>query len=123
MRPAIEDDLGGGDRATDPVALGDIAAQLAEQIQRAAILDSLGDDIEPERVAELDRRSDELGVARSRAPGERRAEAAVELHLRDREVVEIGERGEPGAEVVDRHRDPERAEPRRRRLSPARTRR
>jgi hypothetical protein len=55
------------------------------------VLDSFGDDVEPERVSELDRRPDEVPVTAPDFCTERKNESAVELHLRDRQVVEVRE--------------------------------
>jgi hypothetical protein len=45
------------------MSLDNVAAEFVEQFQGGSILDPLGDDLEAEGVAELDRRADELGVA------------------------------------------------------------
>src|ERR1035441_2759261 len=47
---------------TDVVALGQVAAQLAQELEHGGVLDALGDHAQAERVAELDRRPDELHV-------------------------------------------------------------
>ena len=64
------------------------------------LLDPLGERLDRERLAELDERADErlalLGL------GEPRDERAVDLQRVDGELLQVGERGVAGAEVVDR---------------------
>ena len=102
-----EAQLIGGLRSADEVALRDVAAEPVQQLERRCVLDALGDDAQAERVREVDRRADQLQVTRALVLGQARDERAVELQLADRERAEVGERGEAGAEVVDRDDDAE----------------
>lgn len=62
-RGVIQDDLGGRNRVADHIALDSIAAEFVEQFEGGSVLNPLGDDLETQRVAELDGRPDKLGVA------------------------------------------------------------
>ncbi len=88
--------------AGDEVALGEVTAELTELVERREILDTLSDDAQPEGMAELDGRPDEVAVA-VRVGGDKAGdEHAVQLELADGEVAQVGERGEAGTEVVYR---------------------
>ena len=69
-------------------------------------LDALGDDRQPERPGQRD---DRLGH-RATAVGQLGDERAVDLQLVHREVLQVGERGVPDAEVVDRDAHADRAQ-------------
>ena len=91
----------GGHRAPDVEALGEVAPERVEAVERLARLDALGGDLEVEVAAELDRRADDRLVAAARLHPEH--ERLVDLDLVDREPRELRQRGEAGAEVVDGH--------------------
>jgi hypothetical protein len=90
-------------RHGDVVPLGKVTAEASEHVERLQILDTLGDDAKSERMAELDRGPDEIEVSRLLGGDEAADEGAVQLELADCEIAQVGERGEAGAEVVDRH--------------------
>ena len=77
--------------------------------RHAVRLDALGHDLEPEVVAEVDRRAHDHGVvvALQHAQHER----LVDLQLVDRQALEVAERRVAGAEVVDREPHAELAQP------------
>ena len=89
----------------DVEALGLVASEVAEPVEGVAILDALGDDAEPEVLPELDRRSHDREVVD--AVEHVRHERTVDLDLLDRESLQVGERGEPRAEVIDREAHPD----------------
>ena len=89
-----------GERAAQVVALGEVAAQRGEALERQLVLDALGDHLQPEVVAEVDRRAHDDQVAL--VLQHRRDERAVDLELVDRQALEVGKRRVAGAEVVDR---------------------
>ena len=90
------------ERRREQVALAAVAAELAEALQLGLVLDALGDRDEAEAAAELHERGDQrvVGVAGG-------DEGAVDLQRVDRELLQVGERGVAGAEVVDRDPDAE----------------
>ena len=53
----------GGQRARQVVALREVAAELAQGVERLRVLDALGHDAQAERVGELDRRGDDRPLA------------------------------------------------------------
>ena len=66
------------------------------------VFDTLGHDPQAERMGELDggaHKGEVTALVGLAQPGD---EAAVEVQFADGEAAEIGERGEAGAEVVDR---------------------
>ncbi len=77
-------------------------------VERRPVLHALGDDLEAEVVAEVDRRADDDQV--TLVAQHRRDERAVDLQLVDRHLAQVGERRVAGAEVVDRQVHPELAE-------------
>ena len=72
------------------VALGQVAAEQREMGQRGAVLDALGDDLQTEIVAEVDRRAHDDQVAL--VLEHRRDERAVDLELVDRHLAQVGQR-------------------------------
>ena len=73
-------DLVGGHRPGDPEALRELAPERAQDRHRGVVLDALGDDLEPEPLAELDGRADDAAVRRvALEPGD---EGAVDLQRR-----------------------------------------
>jgi len=103
-----------GERAgpAEQVALGEVAAQRAQGGVPGLVLHALGDHVSAQRPAERDDRLDHARRARPRGAGaaELLDERLVDLEQRDRVVVQPGQRGVPGAEVVDRDADPELAQ-------------
>ena len=73
-----------------------------------AVLDAFGNDAEVEGATQLDDRFDDGPVAGVGVDALH--EGLVELEEVDRQVLELGERGVPRAEVVDGHLDAERLE-------------
>src|SRR4051794_5002885 len=92
------------------MALAELGAELAEDVQAGLVLDPLGDDVEAERVAERDHAAHDglLGPAAARRQAE--DEGAVDLEHVDHAAPELGERGEPGPEVVEDDAHPEATE-------------
>ena len=90
----------GGHRPGQAVALHQVAVELSQQPPARLVLDTLGDDPQPQVVAEADDRADdrEVVVALGQVPHER----AVDLHLVHRQAAQPGQRRVAGAEVVDR---------------------
>jgi len=82
-------------------ALDDVAAERDQAVPLVPRLDALGDDRESEAVPQVDGRADDR---RSRRVGRRQLadEGLVDLHLFERQPVEVRERGVPAAEVVER---------------------
>src|SRR3954464_13289711 len=77
-------------RTRDVIALDQIASARHESIEGGLVLDTFGDDLEAERVSELDRRGHDRIAA---AVAEHiRDEAAVDLQLLDGETTEVAER-------------------------------
>ena len=96
-----------GHRSTDVVALGQVAAQLAQEVECLHVLDAFGHDPQTHVVAQLDRRAHEFEVELLAGAGQAHDEGLIEFELADREAAEVGERREAGAEVVNRHHDAE----------------
>ena len=88
-----------------------VAPEFTEALEGGAILDPFGDGLEAERVRELDGRARDAHAA---FRAEALCEDAIELHLRDREVVKLRERRQARAEVVERYADAHRAKLRQR---------
>src|SRR5688500_683347 len=97
------DEFRGGDGPTEQVALHRVAAQFLQERQLQFGLDTFGDDSYAETVRECNGRLDDGGVVivETETVGER----AVDLEHVDREPFEVGERREPGTEVVERETD------------------
>jgi hypothetical protein len=91
------------------VALRDVAAEPREIVQRLLALDAFGDDGEAEVVAEVDRRADDHGVVL--VAFHLHHERLVDLEHVDREPFQVAERRVAAAEIVDRERDAQLAEP------------
>ena len=99
----------GFERLRDVEALRLVAAEVTEPVERLPVLDAFGDDPETEVAAQLHGGPDDREVL---DPVEHvRHERAVDLELLDRQPLQVGERGEPGPEVVDRqaHAEPRQA--------------
>ena len=98
-----------GQRAAEVVALGDVAAQLAQAVGDLLGLDALGDDLEAQVPREVDRRAHDRRVVV--VVGHPEDERAVDLHLVQRQALEVGQRRLALAEVVERQADAEVAQP------------
>ena len=97
-----------GHRPGEQVALRLLAAELEGPLELARGLDALGHRRDAQRPGDGHHRADQ---ARVRAVlVEAVHEAAVDLDLVDRQLLEVGERRVPGAEVVDGHPDTARAQ-------------
>src|SRR4051794_25484086 len=83
----------------DLIALGEVAAEAPQRGQLLRRLDAFGDGGHPEDGSQVD---DGLDDGLGRGILDRRGEAAVELEHVEREVLQPGERGVAGAEVVER---------------------
>ena len=82
---------------------------VCQELLRFATLDALGDRAFAEALRDGDeRRDDELVGAVGRAAGD---ELAVDLEVVEREVLEVVEAAEAGAEVIERETAPERGQP------------
>src|SRR5271155_4963480 len=77
----LEGETVGRRRAADVVALGQVAPEVAEQVQRLDVLDALGDHAKSHVVTEVDRRANQLEVTPLAVGAERGDEVAVELEL------------------------------------------
>src|SRR5207237_8607980 len=88
-----------GEGRAEVDALSDVAADRLERLERLRVLHALGHRTQAEVVGEVD------GGVHERADagiGERTADdRAVDLDFVDREALEVRERGEARAEVVD----------------------
>ena len=93
-------DLSNGDRTGEEVALPEGAAHLAEAVSLRRLLDPLGDRLQVERAGEADDRLHEPCLAW--VVDDVVDELLGDLQLVDREPLQVAERREPGAEVVDR---------------------
>ena len=91
------------------VALGGAAAQGAQALGLFLALDPFGDGHQTQGLGDLD---DGLGQAGRVVIGQRGDERAVDLEDVDRELLEVGQRRIPGAEVVDGDAEPECAQAR-----------
>src|SRR5689334_17336291 len=91
----------GGNRAGPPdvEALGVIDAVLLEEPDRLVVGYRFGDGLDPEALGDADDRLDHVLV--DLAAREVLDEFAVELEVMDRQVLEVVEGAEPGAEVVE----------------------
>ena len=84
----------------DVEALRLVATEVAEPVERLSVLHALRDDTEPEVATQLDGGPDDREVV---GPDEHvRHERAVDLEFLDRQPLQVGQRGEPCPEVVDR---------------------
>ena len=73
---------------------------MCESLQHRVILDPLGDGLETERVAQIDRSAhDRRGAGIGEHPLN---EGAIDLHRIEGQLVQITERAVAGAEIVDR---------------------
>ena len=70
-------------------ALGEVAAEEREVLERGLVLDAFGDDLQAEIVGEVDRLADDDQVAF--VLEHRRDERSVDLQLIDRKTPEVGE--------------------------------
>ena len=96
-------DLVVGHRPAEQISLGRVTPERAQVRELGVGFDTLGDDMEPERVTELDDSADDRGLLGAAAhPGD---EALVDLQRVDREPLEARQRGRAGAVVVDRDLD------------------
>src|SRR5437762_2437658 len=102
-------DLRAFHRTRDVEALHDVAPELDEAVPLALRLDALGHDLESEAVAQVDGRLHD-GRARSVDGANVLDEGPVDLHLLERQLVEVRERRVAGAEVIQREAHPDPAE-------------
>ena len=105
--PGAEERLRGGrvEGAREQEALAAVAVLVLQEAQLVLALDALGERLDRHRLAELHERADQrlaFGALR-----QARDERAVDLQRVDRKLLQMGERGVAGAEVVDRDADPE----------------
>src|SRR5882672_2834537 len=84
-------------RVTDEIALGEVAAELREELPALGLVDALRDDLETHAVAEVDRRFDDDRVVRVGLQIEH--ERLVDLDLIDRQALQLHERSKARAEV------------------------
>src|SRR5450631_1923866 len=105
-----ENEVLGRHRMADEVALTEITPQAGEQVECSGVLDTLRHNAHVQLVAEGDGGADQRRVAFGVACGQAGEEGTIELQLADGETAQVGERGEPRAEVVDRHAQAEVAE-------------
>ena len=88
------------DRAPHVIALHEVDAELAQQVLGLLVLDELGDGLLPEAGGRVHEALEDHPVgARGRALAH---ELAVDLEDVERQLLEVDERAEPGAEVVER---------------------
>jgi len=85
--------------------LSDVVSGCREIVAAPGRLDALGDDRELQRMSEVRGRVDDHAILLVRLEAEH--ERLVELQRVDREIAQVAERREAGAEVVDRHADAE----------------
>src|SRR6266545_6776696 len=81
-------------------ALRTVAAEIMHDPLLSIALDSLGDELKPERLPEPDNPLEQREVVHAAVDLGRKA--AVDLHDVDREPLQIGERRVAGTEVVER---------------------
>ena len=95
--------------ATEQISLGQVHAHLLEQQQRGLVLDALGD----RRLVELAGEADDPAhhAAVGLVGGELPDELDIDLEVVGREVLEVAEAAEAGAEVVERHATAQLAHP------------
>jgi hypothetical protein len=98
------------------IALRQVAPQQRQALERRLVLHALGDDSQPEIVAEVDRRAHDDQVAL--VAEHRRDERPVDLELVDRQAPEIRKRRVTRTEIVDRQTNAQRAQARDRRQRP-----
>ncbi|MEY2524165.1 MAG: hypothetical protein QOJ66_2730, partial [Ilumatobacteraceae bacterium] len=79
------------------VALGSVAAELANTIERLGVLDAFGNNLESAMLRVLDRGSEQAGSGSCQVDDE----SAVDLETVEWEIVEQSERGISAAEVVE----------------------
>src|SRR5690606_4006988 len=79
-------------RPFDDVALHEVDAAAARRGERRAVLDLLGDDAEIERAREPDHRADHLAIHAVLA--EVAGVDAVDLHVVERELLQVSERAD-----------------------------
>src|SRR4029077_15367905 len=84
----------------DAVALRVVDAEASEHLDDLGVLGEFRDGLLAGEVPDLVDRADHLAV--DRVAQDLAHEAAVDLEVIDREVLEVTERGEPGAEVIER---------------------
>ena len=99
----VRGELAGTHRAREMVALAELAAEVEQALDLARLLDALGDDPQPERLAERDDRMGERPLVG--APVGRHDEVPGDLQDVDREPAQVAERRVAGPEVVDRDPD------------------
>src|ERR1700724_4340043 len=87
-------------RLRDAVALRVIDAQTGEHLDDLGVLGKLGDGLLAGEVPDLVDRAHHLAV--DRIAQDLAHEAAVDLEVIDREVLEVPEREQSGAEVIER---------------------
>src|SRR6266851_64398 len=88
------------DGPADVEALGEVAAELTQELERGLVFDAFRHNLEAQIVRELDRRPDDDALsARARHGADERL---VDLQPRDRQLGQVAQGGVPGAEVVDR---------------------
>jgi hypothetical protein len=85
--------------ATEVEALHEVAAQLGEPLARLERLDALRRDLQRQVLAQADGGADDRGVVG--VGGHAHDERLVDLQLVGGKLLELGQRGEPGPEVVD----------------------
>ena len=101
-----EIDLCGSTRGLNRETLPRVASEPSENADEAEPFDTLGNDAQSKGVSEVDDRSDEVLLPRVCVTElEARRERTIQLDLADREVAQVRERREPGAEVINRHHD------------------
>ena len=91
--------------AGQEVALAAVATEVGELLPSLEVLDAFGHRLQAEVVTEVDDRADDDGVVGVVVHVQH--EGLVDLELVDREVLEVGEGGVTGAEVVDGEPDPD----------------
>src|ERR1700677_1075658 len=90
----------GCERLGEEESLGEVASLELQRLDLAVLLDSLGERLQAERLAELDQGVRErVRLARER---QSRDEGTVDLQLIDGKLAQVGERAVPRPEVVDR---------------------
>src|SRR4051812_10774677 len=108
MSPSWSQQLSDRSWAADVEALGEVDAELREQLERLRVGYELRDGTAPDRAGEQHDRLDDLTI--DRVAGEAADELAVDLEVVDRELPQRREGPEAGAEVVERHLEAEPAE-------------
>src|SRR3954451_14672676 len=95
-------------RRADQEPLRVVDADLTQAHKRLAVLYELGDGLHSEALGDLDHRLDEHLVGA--AAGHVADELPVDLDVVDRKLLEVGERPESGAEVIEGAATPEAGE-------------